>query len=205
MKIVFIFLCFLNIIYADLFEFIKIDKINRSYKDKNYADTIKYLYELDSDNAIINYNLATAYYKNKEYKNAIKYYKRALGEGVNEFDRLYNLGNSYFKNKEYKNAIISYNQASKIKIDKNLIYNLKLAKYKLEHKSLDKILNPKKRLEKKIKYKKNSKIKNRKLTKKEINRLKKELKNRKLKKELKKLIQKKFKDEKVPILMYKID
>jgi len=191
-------------LWGGLFDFLVLDKIKKSYEDKNYADTIKYLYDLDKEDAITNYDLANAYYKLKEYKNALKYYKRALGEGVDEANRLYNIGNTYFKLKEYQKAIIAYKKSLELRRDGATLSNLKLAEYKLKHKELEKVLKPKKRkLPKKTKQKR-SKLKNKKLTKKELEELKKKLKAKQMRKELKKLIKKSFKNKEVPILMYKI-
>ncbi len=191
-------------IQAGLFDFHTIDVIQKSYKQKNYANTIRYLYDLKREDAVVNYDLGNAYYKAKEYKNALKYYKRALGEGVEEHNRLHNIGNCYFYLKEYKNAIIAYKKALQLRKDPQTKANLELAQYRLKHKELDKVLKPKKRkLPRKMKQHKTP-IKNKKLTKKELEELKKKLKEQKMKKELKKLIKKSFKNKEVPILMYKI-
>lgn len=206
-KLIFITVLFNSFLFASLFDFLDNSKINESYKNKEYADTIARLYKKEQS-AIVNYDLANCYYKLKSYDKALKFYKRALGEGVDEYNRLYNLGNTYYKLKEYKKAAIAYKEALKIKKDKDLIYNLKLVINKLKHKETEDKLKKEKKAKDKVKkekLKKKSKQKSRKLTRKELQMLKKQLQKQKLKKELKEELKSSFKEKKVPIIMYKIE
>ncbi|GIW21146.1 MAG: hypothetical protein KatS3mg068_0153 [Candidatus Sericytochromatia bacterium] len=56
-------------------------------------------------------NKAIEYYNNKDYKNAIKYFKESYIKNKNIID-LYNLANSYYKNEEYEKAIYFYKKFS---------------------------------------------------------------------------------------------
>ena len=204
-RVVIFFIIASSFLSAGLFDFLDNNKINSSYKDGDYAQTISLLYQKD-DSEIVNYNLANSYYKLKNYKKALKYYKRAMGRGVDEHNRLYNIGNCYFRLQEYKKAAYAYKKALEIRKDKDTINNLKLVINKLKHHKLEKKLKKEKDQKKKQKekQKKNSKRKSNKLTKSELEKLKKQLEKEKLRNELKKELKSSFKNKKVPIIMYKI-
>ena len=113
-------------VFGGLFDFLDNKKIYESYQNKEYADALRELYKKD-ETPIVNYNIANCYYKLDEFKKALKYYKKALGVGVDEYSRLYNIGNCYFSLKEYDKAKTAYSVASKFKKgDKDLVENLKL-------------------------------------------------------------------------------
>jgi len=200
-KIIILFFLLNMFLFGGLFDFLQNSKINKTYKNKKYSDTIAKLQALEK-NAVVNYNLANSYYKLKEYKKALQYYKIAFGDGVDEHMRLHNIGNCYFKLKEYKNALIAYKEALKKENDKDTLYNLKLVLNRLKHHKIENKLKKEEKKKQKTKQQKKSKKKSKKLTKKELKKLKKQLEKEKLRKELKKQIKSSFKDRKVPVIMY---
>ncbi len=197
--------------FAGLLDFRKLDKIYNSYEAKDYNTTKALLQSMQQDNPADNYNLANTYYKLGNYEAAVRYYKRAFGEGVDEHNRLHNLANSYFKLKEYKKALLVYKIALKIREDKQTRYNLELTKKAMQQKK-----NPKKRKQNK-KHKKEKSVKKskhkskkraakkKKLSQKDLKELKKLQKRLQRKKELKKMIRKSFQDKKVPVIMYPLN
>ena len=191
---------------ANFFDFAKISAISKSYKEGDFNTTKKLLLSLHEDTPQYHYNLANTYYKLGRYNEAIKEYKRAFGQGVDEHSRLHNLGNSYFRIKDYKSAIIAYYYALKLKEDPQTRYNLELAKEALKKPKHQKEQSKKKKKEKKKKNsQKQSKKRQqeaRKLTKKEIKALNDLKKRLKQKEEIKKMLQKSFKEKKVPVIMY---
>ena len=194
---------------AGLFDFIKRSTIQKSYTQGDYNTTKDTLLALHKDRAVDNYNLANVYYKLGRFKEAIRYYKRAFGEGVDEHDRLHNLGNSYFLSKEYKRAITAYSYALKLREDADTQHNLELAQEALKKPKQQKEQDRKKKKEKSKKNSPNKSDKKqkeaRKLTKKELKALDDLKKRLQHKEEIKKMLQKNFKDKKVPVIMYPLN
>ena len=73
------------------------------------------------------YDLANSYYKNKQYKKALESYEKITDKNL-EFKKLHNLGNTYANLGKIDDAIKSYEAALKIKKDKDTQYNLDLLK-----------------------------------------------------------------------------
>lgn len=73
------------------------------------------------------YDLANSYYKNKQYKKALESYEKITDKNL-EFKKLHNLGNTYAHLGKIDDAIKSYEAALKIKKDKDTQYNLDLLK-----------------------------------------------------------------------------
>ncbi len=194
---------------ASLLDFWHIKNFNKFYEDKNYTKALNELKALNKDTPEINYNLANILYKLKKYHQAISYYKKSYGNGVNEANRLYNLGNCYFKLKEWDNAIFAYKMALKLSNDSDIRRNLALAyqmKYKKEQKQNKQ--NRKKHHVKKAKSKDNktkSKKMDKNITKKSNKNLKKQKSINKFRKRVKKMLKKALNNKKAPVLMYKID
>jgi tetratricopeptide (TPR) repeat protein len=202
-KIIFIVFILNSYIFGGLFDFIDNKSIYQSYKNGEYADAIRELLKKD-ETPVVNYNLANCYYKLKDYKNALKYYKKALGREVDEYDRLYNIGNCYMALKKYKDAVTAYLVASKLKkMDKDTAYNINIALNKIKHKDVDKKSKKQDRKNTKEKHKKHSKQKSKKLTVKELKELKKALEKEKLKNDMKKELES-IEKGKIPVIMYKI-
>jgi len=203
---------FINFVNANLFDFLTINKAKSLYKKGDYNSSIKELQKLNQDNPIYNYDLANSYYKANRYKEALIYYKRAFGDGVDEANRLFNLGNSYFKLKDYDKAIFAYKMALKIKDSQDTRANLLLAqkmkeiKRKESQKQKDKkSKKPKKeKLGKKKSDKKSGKKKSKKLSKEEIKKLQELAKKERLNKKMRNMIKQSYKNRKVPVLMYRV-
>ncbi|MDX1808809.1 MAG: tetratricopeptide repeat protein [Sulfurospirillaceae bacterium] len=73
------------------------------------------------------YDLANSYYKNKQYKQALEEYQKVTDKSL-EFKKLHNMGNTYAHLGKIDDAIKSYENALKIKKDKDTQYNLDLLK-----------------------------------------------------------------------------
>jgi tetratricopeptide (TPR) repeat protein len=199
---------------ASLFDFKKLWSFQNYYNNKEYKKALDVLDEYSKDTPIINYNRANTLYKLKEYKEAIKYYKKAHSKDVDELNRLFNIANCYFKLDELDNAIYVYKLILKFKDDKATKNNLELA-LKRKLKELKEAKEKKNKKEKKSKKNSNKRDnknkkekkkvnKKRKLTKKELLKLKKLQEKEKFKREIKKILNRSLKDKKVPVLMYKI-
>jgi len=205
---------FISTISASLFDFNKISNYKELYNSGNYKEALRELKSLKKDTPEINYNIANILYRLEKYKDSLRYYKRAYGGGVDEADRIYNIGNCYFKLKEWDKAIFSYNIALKIRDDKDIVDNLKLA-YKMKYKPKKSKKGKKKRKPGKGKKDKNqdnkkssskkSTKKSRKLSKEELKKLKELEKKRAFRKDLKKMLNSALKDKKAPVLMYKVE
>ncbi len=206
LKIFLLLLLLPSLAAANFFDFAKTAAIVKSYEKGDFNTTKKLLLSLHKDTPLYHYNLANTYYKLGKYNKAIKEYKRAFGEGVDEHSRLHNLGNSYFRIKDYKSAVIAYSYALKLQEDPQTRYNLKLAKEALKKPKHQKEQAKKKHQEKKKKNSQKQSTKKqkeaRKLTKKEIKALDELKKRLQQKEEIKKMLQKSFKEKKVPVIMY---
>ncbi len=192
----FIFFLFLSVaLDAGLFDFYYLKKFENAYKNKNFESALQALNHL-KNTAQVNFNKANVYYKMGDFDDAIKYYKRAYGKGVSEYQRLFNLGNAYFRAKKIKEAVIAYKASLRAKKTLNALNNLKIAlNYKPKQKNFSK---------KKTKHQKNSSKKDnkpQKMSKKEL----KELKNLLMKKELKRFLKDSITFKKVPVIFYKIE
>jgi len=203
------FILLISFANSGLFDFYKIYQAKKRYESGDFNKSLKLFKSLKIDTPIYNYNLANCYYKTKNYKMSILYYKRAFGEGVKEIDRLHNLGNAYLKLKEYNNAIVAYESALKLKDSNDTKHNLLIAKF-LKKQQLKQQKKNKKSKKHKNKNVKHSKHKNKKqlarkkLTKEELKKLRELEKKEKLNKELKKFIKKSLEGKKLPVLMYRI-
>ncbi len=205
-RVLFIFAIFSLILNAGLFDFTKLYKAEKLYRDGDYNASAKMLNSFGVDGNKYRYDMANTYYKAGRYNEAIIFYKRAFGNGVDELNRIYNLGNCYFKLQDYDNAILAYKTALKIREDKDVEANLALAIKKLQEpkkvkQKSKKHKNKKKKKEKNGKSKKKNK---KKLSKKELKKLKELAKKKLLQKELKKMLNSSLKERKVEVLMYRI-
>ncbi|MCF7886575.1 MAG: tetratricopeptide repeat protein [Candidatus Marinimicrobia bacterium] len=74
-------------------------------------------------------------YNQKNYTEAIQNYKKVLRAGYESGKLYYNLGNAYYKNGEIGKAILNYERARKfLPDDKNIEFNLELARLKIKDK-----------------------------------------------------------------------
>jgi len=195
---------FLSIsLLGDIFPFQTIKKAKRAYIDGHYQQSVMLYRSLDSKKLGVLYNQANAEYKAGMYSSALKHYQDS--NGVEEVVRLYNIGNVYFKMKKFKKAIAYYERALELKEDKDIRYNLALAKRKQkDKKSDDKKKDPKKEPKKEPKKpKKREKNEKRKVPQKKKKREEKEMtpEEKMRKKELSHLLNQLSK-KRMPTLMY---
>ena len=99
-KITFIFLLIYiqpPSLHAGIFDFWYIHQAQKSSKEKNYSQAIKY-YEYIKPSRKIHYNLAYTLYQNEQYNKAIKYYSKALGLNKKMDAKIYyNIATAYAK------------------------------------------------------------------------------------------------------------
>jgi Ca-activated chloride channel family protein len=213
LKMKFLFFLLPMLAGAGLFDFQKVPQLYKSYSGKDFNSTKDILFSLKEESPIYYYNLGNVYYKLGRYQEAVRSYKRAFGEGVDEHSRLHNLANTYFKLKEYKKALSVYEIALKIRDDADTRYNLELTKKLLQKKRNTKKSTKKskeKKKEKSIQKSKNKSDKKsqkeaKKLSKKELQKLNELEKKLQRKNQLKKMMSKSFKDRKVPVIMYPLN
>ena len=95
------------------------------------------------ENNLLNYNLAYAYFKQKEYTNAIEAFKKYTNSATDEVrlnDSYLRIADSYFVTRNYSNAITYYNKAIEINgIDADYAQFQKAISYGLTGNSTSKI------------------------------------------------------------------
>ena len=120
---------------ADLLDFKKLSDAKKCYQEGEYASASK-LYAKLASSKRVEYNLANALYKAREYKEAITHYKHALGETRNMNARIYyNIGNAYYFLHKLHAAKKYYILSLKDKLDTEAQENLKIVLYLLKHHS----------------------------------------------------------------------
>lgn len=165
---------------SDTFDFLNIIKAQGFYHTKRHKQGLEYFKKVNESKktGVSKYNLANSYYRNREYKKAIKLYKNIKTTNkILDYERLHNLGNAYVKIGLNKEAIDVYKRALKIKKAKATQFNLSfIQKFKLSSKSKNQ--NKTKKDDKKKKNSKNKKqLKKSKMNKKESKKWEKMLKN----------------------------
>jgi len=75
----------------------------KAYKNKNYKSAINHFQKIDIKDDFINYDLANAYYKLGDYKNAIIYYKKVYHKDLLH-KKYHNLGNAYAKSNQIQKS-----------------------------------------------------------------------------------------------------
>lgn len=108
------------------------------YENRKYSDAeinLRKAAEVDSTNYKANYNLGSAYAKQKKYDESIQSLSTALNKAKGETEKsniYYNLGNAHMGKQEYQSAIDSYKNALKLRPDdRDAKYNLSYALTKL--------------------------------------------------------------------------
>jgi Ca-activated chloride channel family protein len=119
---------FPNVSYAYLLDFIALKDAKNLYNQGKYNASIEMYNSIKVDSKNQNeiyYNMASNYYKIKDFEKSIFYLKKVspLNKDL-YFKAQHNLGNSYAFNHEYQEAIICYEKALKIKSDKETKHNL---------------------------------------------------------------------------------
>ena len=120
---------------AGVLDFMELKKAKEAYENGDFKESAK-LYENyanESKNGDGYYNAANGYYKQKKYKEAIEFYKKATFEDEDKRAKNFsNLGNAYAKNGDLPKALESYEESLKIKEDKETRENLKEVEKLLE-------------------------------------------------------------------------
>jgi len=116
-----------------------VKKGNALYKNSKYKDAeIQYrkALEIDPNSNIAKFNLGTAYYKQGNFQEAMKYFDAVDQKNFdkqNLASAYYNLGNSYLQSKNYKESIESYKKALQNNPkDYDAKYNLEFARRMLQ-------------------------------------------------------------------------
>lgn len=92
----------------------------KQYKKQNFKQATEYFlkaYKEKPEDVMINYNLASAYYKTEQYDKALHHYQKALNntQDLNlKSAILYNMGNSSYKNSDKQTALDYYKAALKL-------------------------------------------------------------------------------------------
>ena len=139
---------------AGMFDFMELQKAKKAYEEKDYktASTIYEKYAKQTNNSQSYFNAGNAYYKDKNYKQAIKSYKKAVYGSKDLRAKNYaNLGNAYAKlgtDKELQQAIKNYENSLKIKEDEKVRQNLENVKKALKKKTQEKNKNQQKNKDK---------------------------------------------------------
>jgi tetratricopeptide (TPR) repeat protein len=116
-----------------------VKKGNALYKNSKYKDAeIQYrkALEIDPNSNIAKFNLGTAYYKQGNFQEAMKYFDAVDQKNFdkqNLASAYYNLGNSYLQSKNYNESIESYKKALQNNPkDYDAKYNLEFARRMLQ-------------------------------------------------------------------------
>lgn len=117
-----------------------LEKGNKAYFSKDYEHALSYYLKaraMDSTDAMIPYNMACAYYKNKAYDRAIQNNDSAIAMAEDNaevhFKALTNKGNALYQKKEYDKSVEAYKQSLRIHPgDDKTKYNLAMALYQLK-------------------------------------------------------------------------
>ncbi|MDF1880720.1 VWA domain-containing protein [Sulfurimonas sp. MAG313] len=132
-------------VQAGLLDFVTIKKAQSTYMKKDYASSVL-LYEKLAPSKELNYNIATALYKNKRYKKSLKVYNRALSKDLSLNAKIYhNMANAYVKTTKYKLAKKYYQKS------------IKLSNNTLSKENLQRVLQVLKQMQKKGKKEKKQK------------------------------------------------
>jgi Ca-activated chloride channel homolog len=112
---------------------------NDEYRNGKYNDAeVKYRKSLEKDKNSFKgyYNLGNSLLKQKNYAEALKEYKNAIGKSLDPDDYaklLHNAGNAFLEAKQYKEGINAYKQALKVSPnDNDTKYNLAYAQKMLQ-------------------------------------------------------------------------
>jgi len=119
---------------AGAFDFMELEKAKKAYEKKDYkeASNIYEKYAKQTDNGESYFNAGNAFYKENNYKQAVKSYKKATFHSKELRAKNYaNMGNAYArlgKQDDLQQAIKSYENSLKIQEDKEIRENLQNVK-----------------------------------------------------------------------------
>ena len=116
---------------AGMLDFVELKKAKEAYVKGEYKESAK-LYEeyaSKSGNTEAYYDAANSYYKQKNYKKALEFYKKATFDSSDKkAQNKANIGNAYAKSGKLKKALEAYENSLKIKEDKDTRENLEAVK-----------------------------------------------------------------------------
>lgn len=117
---------------ASFLDFIHLENANKAYENKEYKKAIYYFEQMSSTNEVL-YNIATSYYKLKDYKKSLIIYSKIKTKDKNLlFKQYYNMANCSIQLKKYFQAKSHLIIATKLKKDINAVENLELVNKLLE-------------------------------------------------------------------------
>ena len=123
---------------ASSFDNYYLDKAYQSYENKEYNTTKAYLDKLDSPSLQSRFTLANTYYKQGDYKKALKSYLSIRSTSPLIKQKLYyNIANCYAKQEAYEKAKIYYTKALQLGEDKDAEANLALIALLADKKSAE--------------------------------------------------------------------
>jgi len=134
-QIILLFLLFIfpNPVYSSNFDFYHSHEATKAYQTQQYKDATQEFLKM-TPSVESYYNLGVAYYKDKQYKNAIKIFSQIKSKDMDIKQKLfYNMGNCAVKLKKYERAKIYYQKALSLSYDKQAYENL-MAIYTLKEK-----------------------------------------------------------------------
>jgi len=137
MKIIFIWILFNSIVFAQSFGS-KINDGNEKYSAEKYEEALNAYQDAlldDPQSAVAHFNRGDAFYKLEKYEEAIEEYQKALlGKDIElEAKTHYNIGNAYFKQNKLQESIQEYIKSLDLNSDDSDVkYNLELARAKLK-------------------------------------------------------------------------
>ncbi|WP_297441465.1 VWA domain-containing protein [Sulfurimonas sp.] len=110
--------------HSSILDFYYINKANDSFEKKDYHSSVQEFKKLTPSVASY-YNMGVAYYKDKQYKNAIKIFSQIQTQNIALKQKLYyNMGNCAVKLQKYDRAKIYYQKALNLGLDKDAYANL---------------------------------------------------------------------------------
>ena len=118
------------------------ENINQAFTSKRQGDKNKLISTLSSNQNDFwsCYLLADVYYNNRDYSNAIDYYKKSINLKPNYSQSYLGLAQSYAKIKDYQNALSNINKYFSYNKNSSLAYALR-AEYNLNLGNLDQAQN----------------------------------------------------------------
>lgn len=137
LTLLFIIIFFVNNGWCDLSRG-KIKKGIKAFEKSQWDESLQNFQDAlldDPENPIGHYNVGQAYYKKKNYEEALKSYERALSTLDLKLKQktYYNLGNTYYQLNKYQEAIQSYIKALDLDpADQDAKHNLELVRAKLK-------------------------------------------------------------------------
>jgi Ca-activated chloride channel family protein len=141
---------------AGIFDFYYLYSANNSYKEAKYPESALSFKDMQASVRTY-YNVASSYYKAKQYKNALLYFAQIKTQDVKiKADIYYNMANCAVKLGKFEKAKIYYRYSLILHTDKDAFYNLHLVE-KLKENSTPKMPSQKTHSQQRANKKQNDK------------------------------------------------